>query len=126
MRKLLLFIFVISFTVSSCSKQEMEVSNGLNYDKLIIGKWALWESVELTFNSDNTMQYVSKSSSGATYFDGSWNIYGRHIDIVFDNFVNGASGYSGTIRELTNEKFDIDIVNTSSGVSNHWEGYRIN
>lgn len=110
----------------SCTKTEEDISNGLNYDKLIVGKWGILESVELTFNSDNTMQYVSKSTSGATYFDGSWNIYGRHIDIVFDNFMNGASGYSGTIRKLTNDNFVIVVVNTSSGSSNQWEEYRIN
>ena len=124
MKKLLLCIFVISFALSSCSKQEEESSsNGLNYDKLIIGKWDVDGWLELTFNSDNTIQYVS----GSTYKDGSWNIYGRHIDIAFDNYYSGiGDGYSGTIRELNSDNFVMVVTNTSSGNSNQWNGHRIN
>ncbi len=125
MKKLLLCIFVISFALSSCSKQEEESSsNGLNYDKLIIGKWDVDGWLELTFNSDNTIiQYVS----GSTYKDGSWNIYGRHIDIAFDNYYSGiGGGYSGTIRELNSDNFVMVVTNTSSGNSNQWNGHRIN
>ena len=124
MKKPLLIFLVVSFALSSCSKQEEESSsNGLNYGKLIIGKWNVDGWLELTFNSDNTIQYVS----GSTYKDGSWNIYGRHIDIAFDNYYSGiGGGYSGTIRDLNSDNFVMVVTNTSSGNSNQWDGHRIN
>lgn len=123
MKKILLAIVITCATLFSCTKSEEEVSNSLNFDKLIVGKWDVDGWMELTFNDDNTVQY----ESSGTYKSGSWIIYGRHIDIAFDNYYSGVGGgYTGTIKELNNDNFEMVVTNTSSGNSNQWNGRRIN
>lgn len=129
MKKILLAIVITCATLFSCTKSEEEVSNGLNYDKLIVGKWRVDDYLlELTFNGDNTFHYYyADDYSNIIDKTGSWFIYGRHIDIAFDNYYSGVGGgYTGSIRELNNDNFEMVVTNTSSGNSNQWNGRRIN
>lgn len=128
MKKILLTIILACAALFSCTKSEEEISNGLNYNKLIVGKWDVDGSFFLKFNSDNTLlqTYYNEITQYEETYSGSWNIFGRHIDIVFDNYYSGiGGGYTGTIREITNESFEMVVTDTKYGGSNQWNAHRI-
>ncbi len=126
--KILLFIILSIFIVSSCSKDKSSpTSPDLVIDRELVGTWELTSilspyqatpeqlglSLTTVFKDDGTFEFTTTQSDSTTIDTGTWGTADGNITITFEGEDSATSPYTIEGTKATIENFPVNYLGTS-------------